>query len=184
MLTGEVWVAWDHVARLKDALNAKPDDFVVFPVPAGPAGRAYMPVLAGMAVPTTSPAPEDAKQLIAYMLKPETQVATLSATGFFPVVDVALPDTISASAKMLQPVVAAQSKAPDSLPVLLPIGLGESGGKFNKVYADTFQRIVLSGQDVREVLDQEAQNLQAVIDETGAACWAPDPKSDGACQVE
>ena len=184
LATGEVWVAWDHVARLKDALNAKPDDFVVFPVPAGPAGRANMPVLAGMAVPTTSPAPEDAKQLIAYMLKPETQVATLAATGFFPVVDVAVPDTISASAKMLQPVVAAQSQAPDSLPVLLPIGLGESGGKFNKVYADTFQRIVLSGHDVREVLDQEAQNLQAVFDETGAACWAPDPKSEGACKVE
>ncbi len=31
LLTGEVWVAWDHVARLKDALNQKPDEFVVVP---------------------------------------------------------------------------------------------------------------------------------------------------------
>jgi multiple sugar transport system substrate-binding protein len=100
------------------------------------------------------------------------------------VVDVELPDTIQASAKMLQPVVAAQSEAPDSLPVLLPMGLGESGGKFSKVYSDTFQRIVLAGQDVREVLDQEAQNLQAVFTETNAPCWAPDATSQGACQVK
>lgn len=184
LATGEVWVAWDHVARLKDALNAKPDDFVVFPVPAGPAGRANMPVIAGIGVPTTSPAADAAKELVAYMLKPETQIATLKATGFFPVVDVQLPDDVPTSAKMLQPVVAAQSEAADSLPVLLPIGLGDAGGKFNKVYADTFQRIVLAGQDVREVLDQEAKNLQAVFDETGAACWAPDPKSEGPCKVE
>lgn len=39
LLSGEVWVAFDHVARLADAFNKKPDDFVAFPAPAGPAGR-------------------------------------------------------------------------------------------------------------------------------------------------
>ena len=38
LLTGEVWVAFDHVARLADAFNQKPDDFVAFPAPAGPGG--------------------------------------------------------------------------------------------------------------------------------------------------
>ena len=32
------------------------------------------------------------------------------------------------------------------------------------------------------VLDEAT--LQALLDETGAACWAPDPPSDGPCQVE
>ena len=36
--SGEVWVAWDHTARLIDALNADPEGFVAFPSPAGPAG--------------------------------------------------------------------------------------------------------------------------------------------------
>ena len=85
---------------------------------------------------------------------------------------------------MLQPVVAAQSAAKDSLPVLLPMGLGDAGGRYNKVFSDTFQRIVLSGQDVREVLDQQAQSLQAIFDEKGAPCWAPDPVGTGPCKVQ
>jgi len=184
LLTGEVWVAWDHVARLKDALNQKPDDFVVFPVPAGPKGRANMPVLAGIGVPVTSPNPDAAKELVGYMLKPETQVATLRATGFFPVVPVELPEDVPASAKMLAPVVAAQASAADSLPVVLPVGLGDQGGRHNKVFSDAFQRIVLAGQDPRQVLDQEGRNLQAIFDQTGAPCWAPDPAGEGPCKVE
>ena len=41
LLSGEVWVAFDHVARLLPAFNERPDDFVAFPAPAGPAGRGY-----------------------------------------------------------------------------------------------------------------------------------------------
>ncbi len=55
MLTGEVWVAWDHTARLADAFNQQPDDFVAFPAPAGPAGRGFMPVVAGLGIPKTAP---------------------------------------------------------------------------------------------------------------------------------
>ncbi|TIP78394.1 MAG: carbohydrate ABC transporter substrate-binding protein, partial [Mesorhizobium sp.] len=99
LLTGEVWVAFDHVARLADAFNQKPDEFVAFPAPAGPVGRGYMPVIAGVAIPKTSPDMDKAKALVAYMLKPETQIATLKATNFFPVVDVNLPDDMPASVK-------------------------------------------------------------------------------------
>lgn len=38
LLSGEVWIAWDHTARLKDALVQRPQDFVAFPAPAGPRG--------------------------------------------------------------------------------------------------------------------------------------------------
>ena len=40
LLSDEVWVAFDHTARLLDAYNAEPDKFIAFPAPAGPGGRA------------------------------------------------------------------------------------------------------------------------------------------------
>ncbi len=182
LMTGEVWVAWDHVARLQEALNARPDDFVVFQVPAGPAGRGFMPVVAGIGIPKTSPNPEDAKELMAYMMKPETQIATLRATAFFPVVEVELPADLPKGIQMTGPVLAAQSELPDAVPSLL--GLGGTGNKFNEVFSDTFQRIVLDGQDVRKVLDQEAEDMRAVITESQAPCWAPDAPSEGPCPIE
>ncbi|GLQ77773.1 ABC transporter substrate-binding protein [Mesorhizobium huakuii] len=184
LLSGEVWVAFDHVARLADAFNKKPDDFVAFPAPAGPAGRGFMPVVAGVAIPKTSPDQEKAKALVAYMLKPETQIATLKATNFFPVVDVKLPDDMPASVKAFGPAIATMTSAPDALPALLPMGLGDLGGKFNQVYTDSFERIVLGGEDVHGVLEQQAAALKAIIDQAKAPCWAPDKPSEGACPVE
>jgi multiple sugar transport system substrate-binding protein len=172
------------VARLADAFNQKPDEFVAFPAPAGPAGRGYMPVVAGVAIPKTSPDMDKAKALVAYMLKPETQIATLKATNFFPVVDVKLPDDMPASVKAFGSVIATMTGAPDALPALLPMGLGDLGGKFNQVYVDSFERIVLGGQDVRGVLDEQATALKALIDQSKAPCWAPDKPSEGACPVD
>ena len=31
--TGDVWVAFDHIARLAEAFNQQPDNFVAFPAP-------------------------------------------------------------------------------------------------------------------------------------------------------
>ncbi len=44
LVSDEVWLAFDHVARIADAFNQRPDDFVAFPAPAGPKGRAYCPI--------------------------------------------------------------------------------------------------------------------------------------------
>ncbi len=183
LITGEVWIAFDHTARLADAFNQRPDDFVAFPVPAGPKGRAYMPVIAGMAMPRTAPNPEEAKALIAYMLRPETQIATLRATNFFPVVAVDLPDDMPASVRISGAAIARMTAAPDALPALLPVGLGALGGQFNQVYVDTFERIVLGGQPIRAALDAQAAELRRIMAEAGAPCWAPDAASDGPCPV-
>jgi multiple sugar transport system substrate-binding protein len=183
LISGEVWVAFDHTARLAEAFNQRPDDFVAFPVPAGPAGRAFMPVIAGMAIPATSPDMDTAKALIEYMLRPETQIATLRATNFYPVVAVDLPDDMPASVLASGPAIAAMTGAPDALPALLPVGLGDLGGQFNQVYIDTFERIILGGQDIREALDGQAESLRRIMDESGAPCWAPDAPSEGACPV-
>ncbi len=184
LLTGEVWVAWDHIARLANAFNEKPNDFVAFPSPAGPTGRGFMPVIAGLGVPVTAPDKDAANKLVAYMMKPETQIATLRATNFYPVVAVDLPADMPNSVKLSGAAIAAQANSPDANPGLLPIGLGPAGGEFNQVYRDTFERILLAKQDVRTVLDQQADALRAVINKAGAPCWAPDPASTGPCPVE
>jgi multiple sugar transport system substrate-binding protein len=183
LLTGEVWIAFDHVARLGDAFNQRPDDFVAFPAPAGPEGRAFMPVLAGVAVMETAPDPDTSMALVEYMLAPETQIATLRATNFFPVKAVDLPDDMPASVQAFGPAIAAMTGAPDALPALLPMGLGDMGGQFNQVYIDAFEQIVLGGRPVQDALDAQAEALRAVMEETGAPCWAPDEPSDGPCPV-
>lgn len=184
LLAEDVWVAFDHTARLADAFNQKPDEFVAFPAPAGPTGRGFMPVIAGIAIPASSPDRAAAEQIVAHMLSPETQLKTLRATNFFPVVDVALPDDMPAAVRAAGDAIAKMSGAADANPGLLPAGLGDQGGKFNQVFVDTFERIVLAGQDIQMVLDDQKEALRKIMNDTGAPCWAPDEPSDGPCPVE
>lgn len=184
LLSGDAWIVFDHTSRLAQAFNERPDDFVAFPAPAGPSGRGFMPVIAGIAIPRTAPDMDQAKALVSYMMQPETQIATLRATNFFPVVDVALPDDLPPSVQAAGAAVAKMSASPDANPGLLPAGLGDKGGDFNRVFVDTFERIILARQPIRRVLDDQKKQLAKIMEETGAPCWAPDAPSEGACPVE
>lgn len=184
LLSGEVWVAFDHVARLKPAFDERPDDFVAFPAPAGPAGRGYMPVVAALGIPYTAPDPDKAEALIRFMLSPETQAAVLSNLGFYPVIDNVDTSNLPAGVAIELGAVEKTLNAPDAIPSLLPIGLGARGGELNQIYRDTFTRVVLNGEDIQTVLDSQAETLQTLMNETAAPCWAPDAPSEGACQVE
>jgi multiple sugar transport system substrate-binding protein len=183
LLAGEVLIAFDHIARLKDALAAKPNDFVTFPAPAGPKGRGYMPVVAGLAIPKGAPNRAGAVAVIEHLSKPETQLITAAEVGFFPVVKAELPATLAPGVKLLASAVGATSGARDAVPSLLPIGLGAKGGEFNKVYMDAFQRIVLRGEPIKDVLASQAKVLDGLMQETNAPCWAPDKPSSGPCPV-
>jgi multiple sugar transport system substrate-binding protein len=182
--SGEVWVAWDHTARLITALQDQPEDIVAFPTPAGPEGTAFMPVVAGLAIPTWAPNPEGAREVIRHLLQPETQATTLSEVAFFPVIAGELPGDLEPGTQAEQEAVAAQTARDDALPSLLPVGLGDQGNAYNQVFRDAFQAIVLDGNEPGSVLDSMAANLQAVFDASGAPCWPPDPPSDGPCQVQ
>ena len=184
LLSGDAWIVFDHTSRLAQAFNDRPNDFVAFPAPAGPTGRGFMPVLAGVAIPRTAPDMDAAKALVAYMLEPATQIATLRATNFFPVIDVDLPSDLPPAVQAAGNAVAKMSGSADANPGLLPAGLGDKGGDFNRVFVDSFERIVLGGQDIRTVLDEQKVTLRAIMKETGAPCWAPDAPSSGACPVE
>jgi multiple sugar transport system substrate-binding protein len=184
LLSGQVWVAFDHIARLANAFNEKPEDFVAFPAPSGPTGRGFMPVLAGLAIPRTVPDRAAAEKVIAYLMRPEVQVATLKATNFFPTVDVKIPADMPPSVAITAKAIQAQSGAPDANPGLLPVGLGALGGKFNQVYVDTFERVVLARQPIRPVLDEQASVLRKIMQDAKAPCWEPDQPSQGACPVK
>ena len=184
LLSGDVWIGFDHVARVLGALRRKPDEFVAFPVPAGPKGRGYVPALAGLAVPKEAPDMNGAMALIDYLTKPEIQIATARSTGFFPVVKAPLPPDLEPGLKLAAAAIEKMQSEKDALPALLPIGLGLRGAEFDETFMDTFQLVVLRGQKPHAVLDLEAERLNRLMTETGAPCWQPDPPSTGACQVQ
>jgi multiple sugar transport system substrate-binding protein len=184
LLSGEVWIGFDHIARALDALRQKPDEFVAFPAPAGPKGRGYMAALAGLAVMKDAPDMSGAMALIDYLTQPKTQIVTARTVGFFPVVKADLPSDLGAGLTMGAAAIAETQSAKDALPALPPIGLGRRGREFDEVFMNAFQRIVLRGEKPRPVLDREAETLQSLMTETGAQCWLPDPPSIGACKVE
>jgi multiple sugar transport system substrate-binding protein len=184
LLSGQVWVGFDHVARLVDAFKQKPNDFEAVPAPKGPKGLYYMSVLAGLAIPKSSPNKAGAEAFIDYMTTADVQGKTLNAVAFFPVLDKPLPSDLAPYLKMEADAVQAQSKSADAKVALLPIGLGAKGGEFNKVQLDSFQRIVIKNEDITKVLNDEAAILQTVMNDTKAPCWRPDPASTGPCQVK
>ena len=183
LLAEEVWVAFDHTARLIEAFKQRPDDFIAMPAPKGPKGLGFMPVIVGIAIPKNAPNPEGAKQMIRYLLEDQQQINILREIGFFPVTDVDFPGYVSVGIRLEGDAVAKQAASPDALPALLPVGLGARGGEINKIYRDAFTRIVLNGEDIKTVLQEEGENLRKLLEETGAPCWPPDPPSDGPCPV-
>jgi multiple sugar transport system substrate-binding protein len=183
LLSGEVWVAFDHTARLLQALNEQPDNFVTFPAPSGPEGLGFMPVIAGFGIPADAPNPDGAIALIEYLTRPEIQARILQELGFFPVVAGVDTSDLPAGVALEQSAVEAQAGAPNALPALLPVGLGDRGGEINQIFRNAFDRVVINGEDPATVLEAEGAALAALMNETGAPCWAPDPPSDGPCQV-
>ena len=95
-----------------------------------------------------------------------------------------MPAYLPASARITAEAVSRQAGAADANPGLLPVGLGALGGKFNQVYVDSFERIVLAGQPIRAVLNEQADALRKLMVEANAPCWEPDQPSAGACPVK
>jgi multiple sugar transport system substrate-binding protein len=184
LLAGDVWVAFDHVARVIDALRQKPDEFVAFPAPSGPKGLGYMPIVAGVAIPKGTPDRATAVKLIDYLTRPEVQVTTLRETAFFPVVKADLPTDLAPGLQLANGAIQRQVEAPNAIVSLLPVGLGEKNGEFNKLFIDTFQLIVVRNRDIEDSLARQGEKLASLMEAAGARCWQPDAPSDGPCPVE
>jgi multiple sugar transport system substrate-binding protein len=181
--TGDVWIAFDHVARIIDALTKQPDEFVTFPAPAGPKGRGWMPVLVGLGIPKGAPDAAGAKSMIDYLTQPAVQIKTAEIAGFFPVTSAPLPPDLNPGMKLAVSAIQKTGAAKDGIAALLPVGLGAKSGEFDKIFLDTFQLVVLRGQKPHDVLERQGATLAKLMTDTGAPCWRPDPPSQGACPV-
>jgi multiple sugar transport system substrate-binding protein len=184
LLSDEVWIAWDHTARLIDAATQQPDNIVLVPAPAGPKGRGFMPVITALGIPKGAPDRAASEKLIDYLTQPQQQIATLTQLAFFPATGAQIPNDLPPGVKLEADAVAKQSSAPDAVPALLPVGLGAQSNEFNNVFIETFTRIVINNEDVQAVLNEESGKLQGLIDQAKAPCWSPDPPSDGPCKVK
>lgn len=175
LLLGEVWVAWDHTARLLPALRDRPDDFVVLPSPAGPRGRSFLSVIVGLTIPKTAPNADAAARLIEFLTRPRTQVLTVQGVAFFPTVREAAGAVPTGGMKLLAEGVTAQQGARDARVALLPVGLGVRTGEFVPLYVDTFREISVLGKPIEEVLAAQARKLEELYRAMNAMCPPPDP---------
>ena len=184
LAANQVLVAWDHVARLVNAPKDAPDQFVMAPVPAGPKGRAYMPVVTGLAIPKGAPARDRSEQLIEALSTPDVQLDVLRKNAFFPTVRATIPNDLPPAVRLEADAVRKQQTAPGALVALPPVGLGTGEGELTKVYKDTFTRIVLKNEAIAAVLADEGDQVQKLLTDSKVPCWAPDPESAGqTCQV-
>lgn len=180
---GEVLVGWDHVARLIDAPKEKPQDWVMVPAPTGPKGLGYMLVAAGYGVPKGADK-EKAAGVIRALTQPGAQVEVLRENGFFPVVEATLPADLPPAITLEAAAVKATQENPKGLLSLPPVGLGAKDGEVSQVFKDCFAQICKDGGDPAKVIPAQAKTLQAILDEAGVPCWAPDPVgSGGTCTV-
>jgi len=173
LLKEEVLIAWDHTARIKEAILTKPEDFVIVPVPRGPKGRGFILVVAGLAIPKGSPNPDAAWKLIEFMTDPKTQAKVLEGVGFFPSTREATGAIPAGPLKVMAEGVGRQVGASDALLAMIP-SLGPYGGEFPKIYRDAYERIVLRGEDIRPVLDELAPKLMDLFQKAGAPLPPPD----------
>jgi len=184
LAAGETRIGWDHVARLLNAPQRDPDKWIMVPSPRGPAGRGYLVVLSGLAIPRGAPDADLAHRVIAALSRPEVQTEVLRANAFFPTVRTELPGDLPPAIKLEADAVERQRRSADAILALPPVGLGAREGEVSKVFKDCFQSIVLAGNDVKSTVDAQARILDDLLRDIGAPCWAPDPPSDGArCEV-
>jgi multiple sugar transport system substrate-binding protein len=184
--SGEVWIAWDHQARVTDALDKMGDQFTVVPAPSGPKGLGYMPVINGLAIPKNTPNKAGAEALIDWLTRPKQQVATGATLGFFPAVQGVnlsgsdVPASLAAESKVNSAYLANKK----AIPALLEVGLGSQTDAFKLAYQDAFTRIILRNQDIGSALDYDAGQIQQALNTAKAPCWPPDPPSTGPCQIK
>jgi multiple sugar transport system substrate-binding protein len=165
LLNGEVWVAWDHTARLLEAFKRKPDEFIAFPAPVGPKGRGFISVLAGLGAPKGSLGTET-EALMEYLTRPEVQVKTMESVGFLPVVEIGRNDGLSKGLSAIMQAAVEQLKSPDAIVSSLPLRTADAGRSFDLVYTVAFSRIVLRRLDISTILARQEKMLRAIEAET------------------
>ena len=153
----EAWFSWMHCARAGQVYSANPANFVVAPVPEGPAGIGSIAGVSGYGILKNAPHFDLAIKFLEYITRPDMQVKIAKGTGgFIPPVEEALnylgddpEDEVVAKAVMVL------SKGRVSG---VPGGDYQDWGAVKKVFDDVFVDMVLNGDGtVDEALLNEAQ---------------------------
>ncbi len=153
----EAWFSWMHCARAGQVYSANPANFVVAPVPEGPAGIGSIAGVSGYGILKNAPHFELAIKFLEYITRPDMQVKIAKGTGgFIPPVEEALnylgddpEDEVVAKAVMVL------SKGRVSG---VPGGDYQDWGAVKKVFDDVFVEMVLNGDGtVDKALLNEAQ---------------------------
>jgi multiple sugar transport system substrate-binding protein len=173
LMRGEVLIAWDHTARIKQAIVTMPDRFVVVPSPRGPMGRGYIVVLVGLAVPKNAPNMDEIEKLIEYLTSPEVQVEILKNVGFFPAVKEASIKIPEGALKILAEGVINQSATKDGVVAFIP-NLGPKGGEFTATYREAFKMVVMEGENPVKVVKELGEKIRKMFVETGSPLPEPD----------
>src|SRR2546428_4748553 len=155
LLLGEVWVAWDHIARILPALQERPNDFVVLPSPAGPKGRSFLSVIVGLAILKTADNPDLGERLIEYLTRPSTQVMTAQGVAFFPVSPEAAKATPTGGLKVVADGASAQAGAADAPTPPLPLGFGARTRGVLPPFLGTFPTNPIPGGDSSQMASRQ-----------------------------
>ena len=144
--SGEVMVAWDHVARITARGARPPERLRRLPGARGAEGpRRTCRCSPASAIPKTAPNAAGAKQLIECLDGVAPQARLPQVAGFFPVVARRLSKQVGPGLLAIAAAVKTQQRSKDALASLLPVGLGAQGGNYNKrlhrhVHADRGQQ--------------------------------------------
>ncbi|MBA7499414.1 sugar ABC transporter substrate-binding protein [Candidatus Atribacteria bacterium HGW-Atribacteria-1] len=159
----EAWLSWMHCARAGQVYSANPANFVVAPVPEGPAGIGSIAGVSGYGVLKNAPHKELAIKFLEYITRPDMQVKIAKGTGgFIPPVEEALnylgddpEDEVVAKAVMVL------SKGNVSG---IPGGDFQDWGAVKKVFDDVFVEMVLNGDGTVDEarLNQAKAELDAI----------------------
>jgi len=153
----EAWLSWMHCARTGQVYSANPANFVVAPVPEGPAGIGSIAGVSGYGILKNAPHKELAIKFLEYITRPDMQVKIAKGTGgFIPPVEEALnylgddpEDEVVAKAVM----VLGKGRVSG-----VPGGDYQDWGAVKKVFDDVFVQMVLNGDGtVDKALLNEAQ---------------------------
>jgi multiple sugar transport system substrate-binding protein len=93
-----------------------------------------------------------------------------------------VPTDLPGAIALADKAVRAQRDAPNAILSLPPVGLGPRDGEVGQIFKNCFKEICLDGKPVKQVLDAQAGQLNAILDELKIACWKPDPDA-GPCRV-
>lgn len=159
----EAWLSWIHNARAGQVYSSNPANFVVAPVPEGPAGIGSIAGVSGYGILKNAPNKEMAIKFLEYITRPDIQLKIGKGTGgFIPPVEEALnylgddpEDEVIAKAVM----VLKKGRVSG-----VPGGDYQDWGAVKKVFDDVFVDMVLNGDGTVDtaLLDKAQADLDAL----------------------